>query len=80
MRALVSEGIADGSIAPGDAKMIAFTLAGALNWPARWFDPKGPRSSIEVAAEMVDILTRGLAPHQTDGAPPAKPTRRQKRN
>lgn len=80
MRALVSEGIADGSIAPGDAKMIAFTLAGALNWPARWFDPKGPRSSSEVAAEMVDILTHGLAPRQPDGAPPAKPTRRRKRD
>ena len=61
MRALVAEGIADGSIAPGDPRLIAFTLAGALNWPARWFNPKGPKTSAEVAAEMMDILTRGIA-------------------
>lgn len=64
MRALVAEGIADGSIAPGDPKMIAFTLAGALNWPARWYDPKGPRTSSQIAAEMVQILTQGISgPH-----------------
>ncbi|MDE1570181.1 TetR/AcrR family transcriptional regulator [Aquabacter sp. P-9] len=72
MRALVAEGIADGSIAPGDPRMIAFTLAGALNWPARWFDPNGPKSSAEVAAEMVEILTRGIAGNR-DAAPAPQP-------
>lgn len=62
MRDLIAEGIADGSIAPGDPKMIAFTLAGALNWPARWYDPNGPLTSAEVAEAMVDILTQGIAP------------------
>lgn len=71
MRALVAEGMADGSIAPGDPRMIAFTLAGALNWPARWFDPKGPKTSAEVAADMVDILTRGIAGKPDAPAAPA---------
>ncbi|WP_247657860.1 TetR/AcrR family transcriptional regulator [Aquabacter sp. L1I39] len=70
MRALVAEGIADGSIAPGDPRLIAFTLAGALNWPARWFNPKGPKTSAEVAAEMMDILTRGIAGNGAAAAAP----------
>ncbi|MGK9066599.1 TetR/AcrR family transcriptional regulator [Stutzerimonas chloritidismutans] len=62
MRALIDEGIADGSIAPCDSKLLAFTLAGALNWPARWFSPSGRQSKEEVAAQMVDLLTAGFAP------------------
>ncbi len=61
MRMLIRAGIKDKSIARGDVKMIAFTLAGALNWPARWHDPEGKDSAKAIAADMVDILTRGLA-------------------
>lgn len=62
MRGLISEGIADGSIAPVDVRLTAFTLAGALNWPARWHRSDGETSIEAVAAQMVDILTNGLAP------------------
>ena len=62
MRALIDEGIADGSIAATDPKLLAFTLAGALNWPARWYSPAGKESASELARQMVDILTRGFAP------------------
>lgn len=63
MRASIAEGIADGSVAPADVRMMAFTLAGALNWPARWHSPEGSMSAESIAATMVDILTAGLAPH-----------------
>lgn len=62
MRALIEEAIDDKSIAPCDSKLLAFTLAGALNWPARWFSPDGKQSREEVAAQMVDLLTAGFAP------------------
>ncbi|RJF91298.1 TetR/AcrR family transcriptional regulator [Sphingomonas cavernae] len=62
MRALIAEGIADGSIAPVNVKLAAFTLAGALNWPARWHRTDGGESAETVATQMVDILTGGLAP------------------
>jgi AcrR family transcriptional regulator len=62
MRALIAEGIEDGSIAPVDVRLTAFTLAGALNWPARWYDPAGPESPATVAAGMIALLTQGLAP------------------
>jgi AcrR family transcriptional regulator len=62
LRTMITEGIRDGSISDGDVKMIAFTLAGALNWPARWHDPAGPGSPDQIAQSMVEILTAGLAP------------------
>ncbi|HEX7784385.1 MAG TPA: TetR/AcrR family transcriptional regulator [Sphingobium sp.] len=62
MRALITEGIQDGSIRAGDVKMIAFTLAGALNWPARWHHADGADSPEQIARSMIEILTAGLAP------------------
>ena len=62
MRGFIEEGMADGSIACADPKLLAFTLAGALNWPARWHVPGGKLSAEAIAAQMVDILTAGLAP------------------
>lgn len=63
MRKLILEGMGDGSISQGDVKLVAFTLAGALNWPARWFDPARGQDATAVARSMVEILTKGLAPH-----------------
>ena len=61
MRQLIEEGVADGSVAARDPKLLAFTLAGALNWPARWYDPAGECSPESLAAAMVEILTAGFA-------------------
>lgn len=62
MRALIAQGIEDGSIAPLDVKITAFTLAGALNWPATWHDPSGETAAEDLARAMVDVLVKGLAP------------------
>lgn len=62
MRELIAEGIEDGSLAPLDVKMTAFTLAGALNWPARWHDPAGKETAEEIARSLVEVLIQGLAP------------------
>jgi len=62
LRGMITDAIADGSIAPVDVRMAAFTLAGALNWPARWHDPEGPLPTETIAAQLVDILTQGLDP------------------
>lgn len=68
LRCFVQEGIADGSIEPCDAKLAAFAIAGALNWICVWYEPKGPQSPEEIAAQFVRTLTRGLA------APPKRRT------
>jgi AcrR family transcriptional regulator len=62
MRSLIDEGIADGSIASVDSKLLAFTLAGALNWPARWHNPDGGQNTQEIAAQLVALLSTGFAP------------------
>jgi AcrR family transcriptional regulator len=62
MRELIEEGIADGSIVAHDPRMLAFTLAGALNWPARWHSPKGALSTAAIARQMVDVLSQGFTP------------------
>ena len=62
LRGLIAEGLADGSLAPCDPKIAAFTIAGALNWPARWHDPTGSESPQDLARQMIDLLARGFLP------------------
>jgi AcrR family transcriptional regulator len=64
MRAAIKDGMHDGSIAPGDPRLVAFTLAGALNWIARWYDPKGSLTREEIADGCVATLVQGLAPRK----------------
>lgn len=61
IRNLITEGVADGSIHADDVRLTAFTLACALNGPARWFDPAGPLSVREVAERSVEILIKGIS-------------------
>ena len=42
--------------------MLAFTLAGALNWPARWYKASGALSPEAIAEQLTDILARGFLP------------------
>lgn len=62
LRAMIKAGMDDGSIAQGDVKLVAFTLAGALNWPARWYDPGRGASPAETARAMTEILIGGIRP------------------
>ncbi|WP_207926304.1 TetR/AcrR family transcriptional regulator [Actinocrispum wychmicini] len=61
IRRVVEQGMRDGSIAPGDPRLVTFTLAGALNWIARWYDPRGPMTPEEIADGCVATLVHGLA-------------------
>jgi AcrR family transcriptional regulator len=61
LRTFLQEGIADGSIAPCDIKLSAFSIAGALNWICVWYEPDGPLSAEEIALQFTRTLTRGLA-------------------
>ena len=67
MRDMIAEAVADGSIPPIDVKIAAFTLAGALNWPARWHQPDGSLSAQQIAAAMTNLLMRGVAPEDPEG-------------
>lgn len=62
LRGLLEDAAADGSARIDDVRLTAFTIAGALNWPARWYDPDKGATAEAIATTMVDILTGGLAP------------------
>lgn len=64
-RDYISEGIADSSIKPCDAKLSAFAIAGSLNWIGHWYQRGGALSAEAVANEFAIRLTEGLAKRQT---------------
>ena len=59
-RELIRQGIAEGSIAPCDPKLAAFTMAGALSWIGRWYRPDGGMDPKVIADECIGVLLRGL--------------------
>ena len=64
LRTFIQEGIADGSITPCDAKIAAFSIAGAVNWMCQWYEPEGALPAEEIASQFARTLTRGLARQQ----------------
>jgi len=62
VRGVVEAAMRDGSIAPADPRLVTFTVTGALNWIARWYDPNGPLSPDSIADGCVAALVAGLAP------------------
>ena len=62
MRRLIGDGISDGSLAAQNPKMLAFTLAGALNWPARWHAADGSETPDRIARQLVAFLASGFLP------------------
>lgn len=62
MRAMIEEGCRDGSIVCEDANLLAFTLAGALNWSVRWLDPRSGHGEEETIGKMIDMLSAGFSP------------------
>jgi AcrR family transcriptional regulator len=61
LRSFIQEGIEDGSITPCDAKIAAFSIAGAVNWICQWYEPEGALSAEEIASQFARTLTQGLA-------------------
>jgi AcrR family transcriptional regulator len=66
LRAFIQEGIEDKSITPCDAKIAAFSIAGALNWICRWYEPDGALPPEEIASQFARTLTQGLAHGSTE--------------
>lgn len=61
LRQVVEDGMKDGSLRRGNSRIVTFTIAGALNWIARWFDPKGALSREAIVNGVVATLVAGLA-------------------
>jgi AcrR family transcriptional regulator len=61
LRALVAEGIADGTIRPCDPKVVVSAWAGAVGWILESYDPRGALGFGEVAEQLISLLLHGLA-------------------
>ena len=62
VRGVIAEGMAEGSIARGDPRLVTFTVTGALNWIAKWYRADGPVSAEDAVKACVDTLMNGLTP------------------
>lgn len=61
VRAMIEEGIEDGSISPTvDPKIAAFALFGAIHWLPTWYDASGELNSREIADRLFAIFQVGL--------------------
>jgi TetR/AcrR family transcriptional regulator len=61
LRALVADGIRDGSIVPCDPKLAVFMILGSVHWVSKWFSPDGPWTSTQVAEALTQMLDRALS-------------------
>jgi AcrR family transcriptional regulator len=65
VRLVLEDGMKSGAFAPGNPKLLAFALFGAVNWIPRWFNPEGTASSQNIADLFADFFVAGLrAPRQ----------------
>jgi len=62
IRRVLRKGMQTGAFARGDPKLLTFAILGAVNWITRWFDPRGPARSDEIARAFADYLVAGLRP------------------
>ena len=59
-RAVIGDGIADGTFIPADPKLAATMILSALNGIALWYHRDGPVSADQLAAQYADLLLCGL--------------------
>lgn len=75
-RRLIELGIAEGSLAPCNAKLAAFTLAGAISWIGRWYQPDGELTPQDIAEQCIAVLLNGIVRRAEPEA--SKPARKRK--
>jgi TetR/AcrR family transcriptional regulator len=61
LRALVKEGIDDGSVVPCDPKLAIFVILGAMNWVPKWFKPSGAWKPEQLTVALSQIFERALS-------------------
>jgi AcrR family transcriptional regulator len=57
---LVREGIADGTIADRDSKMLAHWILGTLNWAPKWYPTDGKASAEHLSPVFIEVIVNGL--------------------
>jgi TetR/AcrR family transcriptional regulator len=60
LRRVIRDGMDAGLFAPGDPKLAAFAVLGALNWITRWYTPGGGATSEEIGRYFARLALDGL--------------------
>jgi TetR/AcrR family transcriptional regulator len=60
VRRVIRDGMEAGLFSPGDSKLAAFAVLGAVNWITRWYDPKGGATSEEIGRYFAELAVAGL--------------------
>lgn len=60
IREILRDGMRNGAFREGDPKLLSFAILGAVNWIARWYNPRGPAHSAEISRTFADFLIAGL--------------------
>ncbi|MDW5442190.1 TetR/AcrR family transcriptional regulator [Polaromonas sp. SM01] len=68
-RRLITAGIAEGSLVACDPKITAFTIAGALSWIGRWYQPDGDYSAEEIVNQIMNTLLRSIVQPEALASP-----------
>ena len=71
LREIIQQGMDAGTFAPGNPKMVAFAVMGAVNWITKWYDPAGPMTSNAIGQAFADYLVGGLT--RMPGTPVSPP-------
>jgi AcrR family transcriptional regulator len=60
LRGLIEEGLADGSIAACDPRLVAAAMFGAFNWLPHWREPEKSPDYAEIGDAFLDLFLDGL--------------------
>lgn len=63
LRALIQEGIEDGSIRPCDPRLTTAAIFGSFNWVPHWNRGKNPVSLEDIAESYISFALNGLKAH-----------------
>jgi AcrR family transcriptional regulator len=63
-REFLEEGMRDGSVRNCDSKLVAFAMAGAINWIGIWYDRAGPLKAADIVESFTDYLVGGVSPQK----------------
>lgn len=65
LRSFIEAGIKDGTVRSCNVKLTAFSIAGAVNSLALWFEPGGDLTAEQIARGFAKTLTEGVANRRT---------------
>lgn len=60
LREILEAGIANGELRSMDVAVMGRMILGAVNWMARWYDPKGKLTAPQIALDFCEMVLGGI--------------------